>query len=320
MLKAPTRRIASAIDLLDQDYDSAAGGLQITELPLEQIQSFHDHRFHLYAGQRLEDMMESIKAHGVLTPVIVQRLDKDRYEMLSGHNRRYACQMLGLTTIPALVKEHLTENEALAYVIETNLMQRSFTDMLPSEQAAVLGIRYEKLISQGRRNDICHEIVLLEKGEDSTSAPVGQKLDTRSELGKEYGLGHSSVARLLCLNHLIEEFRHMVDSGSLALRVADDLSFLSIEEQTWVYQAATELHFKLTMSNIKLFRQTSIPLTKEFVYGLMQGSKGEKRVKPTVRKVNVSRSVYDQYFKERTEEEIQSVIDQALAAWFAAGN
>jgi hypothetical protein len=112
----------------------------------------------------------------------------------------------------------------------------------------------------------------------------------------------------------------MVDSGSLALRVADDLSFLSIEEQTWVYQAATELHFKLTMSNIKLFRQTSIPLTKEFVYGLMQGSKGEKRVKPTVRKVNVSRSVYDQYFKERTEEEIQSVIDQALAAWFAAGN
>ena len=86
MLKAPPRRIASAIDLLDQDYDSAAVGLQITELPLEQIQSFHDHRFHLYEGQRLEDMMESIKAHGVLTPVIVQRLDKDRYEMLSGHN------------------------------------------------------------------------------------------------------------------------------------------------------------------------------------------------------------------------------------------
>jgi ParB family chromosome partitioning protein len=319
MLKAPPRRIASAIDLLDQDYDSAAGGLQITELPLEQIQSFHDHRFHLYEGQRLEDMMESIKAHGVLTPVIVQRLDKDRYEMLSGHNRRYACQMLGLTTIPALVKEHLTENEALAYVIETNLMQRSFTDMLPSEQAAVLGIRYEKLISQGRRNDICHEIVLLEKGEDLTSAPVGQKLDTRSELGKEYGLGHSSVARLLRLNHLIEEFRHVVDSGSLALQVADDLSFLSIEEQTLVYQAATELHFKLTMSNIKLFRQTSIPLTKEFVYGLMQGSKGDKRVRPPVRKVSVSKSVYDQYFKERTEE-IQNVIDQALAAWFAAGN
>jgi hypothetical protein len=74
------------------------------------------------------------------------------------------------------------------------------------------------------------------------------------------------------------------------------------------------------MNNVKLFRECGLSLTEEMVYGIMQGSKGEKRVKPAVRKVNVSRSVYDQYFKERTEEEIQSVIDQALAAWFAAGN
>ena len=320
MLKAPTRRIASAIDLLEQDYDSAAVGLQITELPLEQIQSFHDHRFHLYEGQRLEDMMESIKAHGVLTPVIVQRLDKDRYEMLSGHNRRYACQMLGLTTIPALVKEHLTENEALAYVIETNLMQRSFTDMLPSEQAAVLAVRHEKLTCRGRRNDIIRELQLLETGEASTFAPMGQKLNTRSEIAKEYGLGNSSVARLLRLNYVIDDFRQMVDDGTLALRVADDLSYLSEQEQRWICEAAQELHFKLTMNSVKLFRDSASPLTKELICGMMQGAQSESKPKVPVRKVSVSRSVYDRYFKGSTENEVQSVIDQALAAWFAASH
>jgi ParB family chromosome partitioning protein len=165
MLKAPTRRIASAIDLLEQDYNSVVGGVRFTELPLNQIQPFHDHRFRPYEGERLEDMVESVKAHGVLNPVIVQKLDADRYEMLAG-----------LKTIPALVKENLTEEEALAYVIETNLMQRSFTDMLPSEQAAVLAVRLDKLSSQGRRNDIIRELQLLESGDASTLSPLGTKL------------------------------------------------------------------------------------------------------------------------------------------------
>jgi hypothetical protein len=111
-----------------------------------------------------------------------------------------------------------------------------------------------------------------------------------------------------------------VDSCGLALRTADDLSFLPKRAQKWIYEKSKELNYKLTMNNVKLFRECGLSLTEEMVYGIMQGSKGEKRVKPTVRKVNVSRSVYDQYFKERTEEEIQNVIDQALAAWFAAGN
>lgn len=320
MLKGQSRRIASAIDLLEQDYDSVVGGVRFTELPLNQIQPFHDHRFRPYEGERLEDMVESIKAHGVLNPVIVQKLDTDSYEMLAGHNRLHAAELAGLKTIPALVKENLTEEEALAYVIETNLMQRSFSDMLPSEQATVLAVRHEKLSCQGRRNDIIRELQLLENGEAPTSAPLGQKLDSRSEIGKEYGLGHSSVARLLRLNYLIDNFRQMVDAGSLALRVADDLSFLSEQEQRWVFEAAQELHFKLTMNSVKLFRDSASPLTKELICGMMQGVQSESKPKVPIRKVSVSRSVYDQYFKGSSENEIQSVIDQALTAWFAAGN
>ena len=320
MLKGQSRRIASAIDLLEQDYNSVVGGVRFTELPLNQIQPFHDHRFRPYEGERLEDMVESIKAHGVLNPVIVQKLDTDSYEMLAGHNRLHAAELAGLKTIPALVKENLTEEEALAYVIETNLMQRSFSDMLPSEQAAVLAVRHEKLSCQGRRNDIIWELQLLETGEVPTSSPVGTKLGSLAQTGQDYGLGRTSVARLLRLNYLIDDFRQMVDEGTLALRVADDLSFLSEQEQRWICEAAQELHFKLTMNSVKLFRDSASPLTKELICGMMQGAQSESKPKVPVRKVSVSRSVYDRYFKGSTENEVQSVIDQALAAWFAAGN
>ena len=160
----------------------------------------------------------------------------------------------------------------------------------------------------------------MENGETLTSVPVGQKLDTRASVAQNYGLGRTSVARLLRLNYLIDDFRQMVDAGSLALRVADDLSFLSEQEQRWVFEAAQELRYKLTMNSVKLFRDSSLPLTKELICGMMQGAQSESKPKVPVRKVSVSRSVYDQYFKGSSENEIQSVIDQALAAWFAAGN
>lgn len=108
-------------------------------------------RFRPYEGARLEDMVESVKAHVVRNPVIVQKPDTERYEMLAGHNRLHAAEPVGLKPIPAPVRENLTGEEALAYVIKASLMQRSFSDMLPSEQAAVLAVRHEKLRYQGRR-------------------------------------------------------------------------------------------------------------------------------------------------------------------------
>ena len=100
----------------------------------------------------------------------------------------------------------------------------------------------------------------------------------------------------------------------------DDLSFLSEQEQRWVFEAAQELRYKLTMNSVKLFRDSASPLTKELICGMMQGAQSEIKPKVPVRKVSVSRSVYDRYFKGSTENEIQSVIDQALAAWFAASH
>ena len=119
------------------------------------------YKFQLYAGDRLDDMVESIKEHGVIVPVIVQPLDNGYYEMLAGHNRMNAAQLAGLTTISAIVKEGLTPEEAYYYVIETNLIQRGFAELSLTEQAAVLSVHYSQMISQGNRNDIDRELRLL---------------------------------------------------------------------------------------------------------------------------------------------------------------
>ena len=211
-MKANSKRkvFGDAVDLLMGDMEEVTMPRGVQMLPVKSIQPFHDHPFHLYEGERLEDMIASVKEHGVLNPVIVQKLDTG-YEMLSGHNRWNAAKLAGLKEIPAIVKTDLSEEEAYVYVIETNLMQRSFSDLAISEKAAVLKARYEKGSCQGKRNDILNEIARLEgKSSDVTSGHCDQKLTTRDAIGKEYELSGSSVGRLLKLNDLIKPFKDML--------------------------------------------------------------------------------------------------------------
>ena len=118
------RKIFSdAVDLLAGAEEVSAPENGIRMLPIDSIRPFRKHPFRLYEGERLEDMVESIKEHGVLNPVIVWQ-EGDGYEMLAGHNRQVAGRLAGLTEIPAIVKTDLTEEDAYVYVIETNVIQR----------------------------------------------------------------------------------------------------------------------------------------------------------------------------------------------------
>ena len=148
---APKRKVfRDALDLLAEDpvQDTSVAVNGIVSIPVEEIHPFYDHPFRLYEGDRLEDMVQSIRAYGVLNPVIVRKAARG-YEMLAGHNRTNAAKIAGLTEVPAIVKTDLSDEDAYVYVIETNLLQRSFAELLPSEKAAVLVARYEKISSQG---------------------------------------------------------------------------------------------------------------------------------------------------------------------------
>ena len=133
-------------------------------IPIDMLVPYHKHPFKLYSGERLNDMVESVRKNGILNPILVQPTSNGKYEILSGHNRVQSAKTVGLTTIPAVVKENLSEDEADVYVIETNLIQRGFNDLLISERASVLLSRHSKLFSQGKRNDIINELKKLECG------------------------------------------------------------------------------------------------------------------------------------------------------------
>ena len=259
-VNAPKRKIFDAVDMLtgtDQVKEPETAGNGVRMLPVDKIIAFHDHPFHLYKGERLDDMVESIREHGVLVPVIVQKVD-DGYEMLSGHNRLNAAKLGGLTEIPAIVKEGLTEQEAYVYVIETNMIQRSFNDLLPSEKAAVMAAQYDKTCSQGKRNDIIRELEVLSGTEvNSTSGHNGQKLGSRDVMAREYGISSRNAARYLRLNHLIRPFKGMMDYGRIPFLSAVDVSYMPDEEQKMLYSLMIDHKLKLTPKMATEIRKAS---------------------------------------------------------------
>ena len=161
--KLVKREITDAVDILLEGVDVLEQG-DIQDIEIDLLEAYHDHPFTLYTGKRLNDMVESVKENGILNPIIVLKKEDGAYEILSGHNRVNAAKIAKIKSIPCIIKENLSEEEAYTYVIETNLMQRSFSDLLPTEKALVLKVRYEKIASQGKRNDLQKEINNLDRG------------------------------------------------------------------------------------------------------------------------------------------------------------
>lgn len=152
------------VDLISSGEQAATGG-GVEMLDFDAIEPFRYHLFHLYGGERMIDMVESIKEHGILNPVTMRKMHCG-YEMLSVYNRQNAGKLAGLKEIPAIVKENLPDGEAYVYVIETSLMQRSFTDLAMSEKATVLAERHDKVLYQRKRDEIVAELKVLEGDEE----------------------------------------------------------------------------------------------------------------------------------------------------------
>ena len=312
---APKRKVfQDAVDLLGmpEEVNVPVSNGQ-TMIPTEKIIPFHNHPFRLYEGERLDDMVESIKEHGVLNPVIVQKV-ADKYEMLAGHNRWNAAKIAGVGDIPAIVKEGLSEEEAYVYVIETNLMQRSFTDLLPSEKAAVLAERYEKVMCQGKRNDILEEIVRLNGVDASdTCGHDVHKSKNRDSIGEDYGMTGRNIARYMRLNQTVEQIKEMVDAGTMAMVTAVELSYLSEEEQKQVCMVLDEYGVKIKNAQAVELHNAAGSLTEDMVKSILVGEIKEKPVSDA----KVFTQIKKKYFKGKSTEEVLEVLEQALASWFA---
>ena len=296
---------------------------QIKELPIEILVPYHNHQFRLYSGERLYDLVQSIRQNGILNPIIVQPLhDGSKYEILSGHNRVEGAKIVGLEYIPALIKENLSSDEAEIYVIETNLLQRGFNDLLISEQASVLKVQHSKMFSQGKRNDIIAELQRLESG--TTSSPLGKKLvgDTSlSKVGNEYGLSKNTVARLLRVNYLIQPFKDMLDDKTLPLRVGVELSYISNDVQNVIYEIVSKYDKKIDIKLSKNLRSafkdnnTSFDFLESLI---VDDKKSNSRTKV---KVSIDKDVFSKYFDKKTSnDEVAETIQKALDMYFSNNN
>ena len=221
--------------------------------------------------------------------------------------------LAGIDKIPAIVKENLSDEDAIVYVIETNMIQRSFSELLPSEKAAVLAVRYEKISSQGKRNDILQEIAAL-NGQEGTCGHDVHKSRSRDELGNEYGMTGRNIARYMRVDKLIPEFKEELDNGALSLVAAVDLSYLSEKEQKAVAAAVSEDKVKLNPKNAAAIRAESGNITQKKIREIADSGASQKK-KDAV-SIKLPMTVYQKYFADRKAAEAADIVEKALEAWF----
>ena len=297
----------------------------IITLPPQAIRAFRGHPFRLYEGDRLNDLVESISEHGVLNPVIIRKIERDEdgfeYEMLAGHNRQNAAAIAN-RELPCIVKENLSDEDAWIYVIETNVLQRSFSEMLPSEKAAVLALRYSKMICQGRRNDIVEELKRLENPDEiretGTCGIECHKSKSRDVVGAEYDLKGRAVANYLRINELITPLKRRIDDAEFPIVAAVQLSFLTEQEQQMVDDVLSGNEYKVNEGKVILLREYTGKLTSERTEQILSGEFNRKPKKSTATAFKVKPAIYKKYFTASiSQKEFDSIVDEALALYFA---
>ena len=294
----------------------------VESVGIGKLMPFSGHLFRLYDGERLDDMVASIKANGVLVPVIARRLG-EVIEILSGHNRVNAAKIAGLTEVPTLIYENISDGDAMVYVIETNLIQRSFTDMAHSEKAAVIALHHSKIFSQGKRNDILAQLERLDKPhehrDNDTSAEIRSSSNTRESVACEYSLKPNQVALYLRIQNLITPLQNRLDMDEYALSVAASLSFLSETEQLNINECMECTTSKIDMKKAEMLRKYSKKgrLDADAVKRIMSGEVAYKPVRtPTVK---VCKTVYAKCFKSgQSAKEVQEIVEKALEMYLAA--
>ena len=202
-------------------------------------------------------------------------------------------------------------------MIETNLMQRSFSDLLPTEKALVLKLKYDKIASQGKRNDLQKEINNLDRGIIEKESKAEDKTDSRKSLGKEYHLSGASIARYLRLNELSDSWKQDVDNEKIGLTMAVDLSYLPKEIQDYLYQQCEELELTLKSSDTKALHlmNRQEELNKEMITTYLLNLKKPKMKE--YQNIKLSQSIYQKFFRyEESKEEVEGIIEKALEIYF----
>lgn len=306
-----------------QSHQEKAG---VIEIELSKLIPFKDHPFKLYEGDRLNDMIESIKEHGVITPLIVRPISDNKYEILSGHNRANSAKVLGLEAVPVVIKEDLTDEEAMLIVTETNVIQRSFSELTHSEKARVVTERHKAIKQQGRRIDLINEIENLSKaddlGENSTSYQFDKKLESGDKIGSKYDLSSAMVSRYLRIDTLIDELKDRIDTNEIPLMAGVDLSFLKEDEQEIIESILDDHGFKVDLKKSEILKNYSKGRNFNYdkAYEVLSGNffdKPKANKKPKFSS-KFTKNIIKKYVTEnRSLSEVEKLIEEFLEEHFS---
>ena len=264
-------------DLFETDESRAEANLsRIREIPISEIDEFPDHPFKVLMNEDMEQLVESVSRSGVMTPATVRQKEDGRYELISGHRRKKACELAGLETLKCEVKE-LTHDEAIIVMVESNL-QRSV--ILPSEKAFAYKMRLEAMNRQGNRADL-------------TSTQLVSKLRSNEELADKVGESREQIRRYIRLTELVPEILQMVDERRIAFNPAVEISYLSEEQQYTLLEAMGYNDATPSLAQaikMKKFMQEG-KLTDEVIQSIMQEDKPNQKEKPAFKDERITKLI-----------------------------
>ena len=269
---------------------------RIEDIPLMEIDDFPDHPFHVRLDADMDELVQSVKDRGIITPITLRQKEDGRYEIVSGHRRRKACELAGLDTVKAEVKD-LSRDEAIILMVESNLQR---TTILPSEKAFAYKMRLEAMNRQGQRTDL-------------TYSPLGNKLEfatSSEELASKVGESKNQIYRYVRLTNLLPDLLSKVDEGKIAMRPAVEISYLAENEQQSLLDSIESEDSTPSYAQALKMRRFSQEgnLTDEVILSIMEEEKPNQK-----EQFKIPRERIAKFFPEGTpKEKMEDTIVKAL--------
>jgi ParB family chromosome partitioning protein len=283
-LSASKIKLSGYDELFGSNNTSDEGMVQ--QIPITELYEFKNHPFRVLDDEKMLETVESIKEHGVLVPGIARPRKGGGYEIISGHRRKHASDILGNKTMPMMIRNY-SDDEATIIMVDSNIQRE---DILPSEKAKAYRMKYEAMKHQGSRSGGL----------------------TLGEIGETAGESPKTVQRYIWLSRLCDGLLNMVDEKKLGIVQGVDISFMGIESQKWVFEAVSEEYIPISTAQSAKLKEcdTKGELTNAMVKLILE------RHKPIDRKVVIKPEKINSYFPDTfSQEDIENVIYSLLDEW-----
>ena len=268
------------------------------EIEIEKIHPFRNHPFHVVDDAKMQDLIDSIRENGILSPTLIRPIGNDEYEMVSGHRRMHAAMKLGMETIPAIIRD-MTDDEAIVKMVDSNIQRE---ELLPSEKAFAYKMKMDAMKRQGQRSDL-------------TSCQNGTKSRSDNIFAVEVGESARQVQRFIRLTELIPELLTYVDKKRLQFTVAVEISYIDKEIQGWLYEYIKE-NGPVKLNQVKELRtalQTGA-MTQDKMIVLLNGSQKAS----TAGSLTLTDRKLREYFPPTySHDDMMDVIETLLMSWKA---